>query len=201
MSTSAQSAVLPFPLPAPPPDRPPGSRRPHPPETIAAVRLLFERTCLSCGEIAARCGVSQNAVSRWSHAGRWRRPPGAPKAFSLADHGLQTWALKGRILARRLREIAERLIVEIESEPRVPYHGMTSALHCLEWARDLERRKPRRSNNHRACKVAEKLLARLENDPDADPTDLAWVVKLLQVSREEEEKVKALRLRRIDYRR
>jgi hypothetical protein len=200
MSIASAAPVLPFPLPEPPKDRPPGSRRPHGSETVAAVRLLFERTCLSCGEIAARCGVSRCAVSRWSHAGRWRRPPGAPKAWSLADHGLQTWALKGRILARRMREIAERLIVEIESEPSVPYHGVTAALYCLERARDLERRKPRRSNGHRARKVAEDMLARMEKDPDADPTDLAWVVKLLQVAREEEEKAKASgRARPRDY--
>jgi hypothetical protein len=43
------------------------------------------------------------------------------------------------------------------------------------------------------------MLDRMEKDPDADPTDLAWVVKLLQISREEEEKAKALRLRRIEY--
>jgi hypothetical protein len=196
-SPVAQAEVLPFPLPVLP-ERPPGSRRPHPPETIAAVRLLFERTCLSCGEIAVRCGVSQCAVSRWSHAGRWQRPPGAPKAWSLADHGLQPWALKGRLLARRLREIAERLIEEIEREPTVPYHGLTSALHCLQWARDLERRKPRPNGARHVRKIAEDMIEKLENNPDADPLDLAWVIKLLQVAREEAEKARALRLWRID---
>jgi hypothetical protein len=155
---------------------------------------LFERTCLSYAEIAPRCGVSPCAVSRWSHAGRWRRPAGAAKASSLADHGLQTWALKGRLL----REIAERLIEEIESEPRVPIHGVTSALHCLEWARDLERRKPRPSGARRVRKIAEDMVDKLERNPDADPLDLAWAIKLLQVGREEEEKAKTLRLRRVD---
>jgi hypothetical protein len=42
------------------------------------------------------------------------------------------------------------------------------------------------------------MVDKLEKNPDADPLDLAWAIKLLQVAREEEEKAKALRLRRVD---
>jgi hypothetical protein len=139
----------------------------------------------------ARCRAGRTPAD-----GGARRAP--RRSSSLADHGLQTWALKGRLLARRLREIAERLIEEIESEPRVPIHGVTSALHCLEWARDLERRKPRPSGARHVRKIAEDMVDKLERNPDADPLDLAWAIKLLQVGREEEEKAKTLRLRRVD---
>jgi hypothetical protein len=75
---------------------------------------------------------------------------------------------------------------------------LDAAGHCLEWGADLERRKPRPSGARHVRKIVEGMVDKLERNPDADPTDLAWVVKLVQVSREEEEKVKALRLRRVD---
>src|SRR4051795_8023894 len=137
MTTAApapsETPVLPFPVPRTPAfDRPPGmrgSRLPHDPETIAIVRLLYERTTLRHREIAEQAGVSKTSVHGWALAGGWTRPAGAPegappgggtgragaaKAPLLGSNGLPAPRLKGRMLAKRLRELAERYLEEME---------------------------------------------------------------------------------------
>jgi hypothetical protein len=62
----SETPILPFPVPRTPAfDRPPGmrgSRLPHHPETVAVVRLLYERTTLRHREIAEQAGVSRTSV-------------------------------------------------------------------------------------------------------------------------------------------
>jgi hypothetical protein len=89
--TSSETPILPFPVPRSPAfDRPAGmrgSRLPHHPETIAVVRLLYERTTLRHREIAEQAGVSRTSVHSWALAGGWTRPPGAPKSHQLGLNG------------------------------------------------------------------------------------------------------------------
>src|SRR5215204_5436933 len=114
--TSSETPILPFPVPRTPAfDRPPGmrgSRLPHHPETIAVVRLLYERTTLRHREIAEQAGVSRTSVHGWALAGGWKRPPGAPKSHQLrperpagpaaqGPHAGEAPARDGRALPRR----------------------------------------------------------------------------------------------------
>src|SRR5215212_10009879 len=118
MPGDAPSPVLPFPLPhSPGLDRPhPIRGKPHEPATIAAVRLLFERSTLNYSEIARRTGVGPASVSRYAHAGGWTRPPGAPKYNAFAN-GLPGPQLRGRMLAQRLRDICGRYLDDMERQP------------------------------------------------------------------------------------
>jgi hypothetical protein len=84
---SADAPVLSFPLPySPALDRPRPSKRPHEPATVAAVRLLYERSTLTYAEIARRTGVSQASVSRYAMraagAGRRVRPRRLPSPMA-----------------------------------------------------------------------------------------------------------------------
>ena len=116
----SETPILPFPVPRTPAfDRPPGmrgSRLPHDPETIAVVRLLYERTTLRHREIAEQAGVSRTSVHGWALAGGWTRPPGAPKSHQLGLNGLPAPRLKGRMLAKRLRDLAEAYLEEMEKD-------------------------------------------------------------------------------------
>src|SRR4051812_32603583 len=109
--------VIPFPLPRSPAlDRPGPMKAPHEPATLAAVRLLFERSTLAYAEIGRATGVSPASVSRYAHAGGWRRPRGAPNPTASAN-GLPSPPLKGRLLARRLRDICGRYLDAMEQTP------------------------------------------------------------------------------------
>jgi hypothetical protein len=55
-------------------------------------------------------------VHGWALAGGWTRPPGAPKSHQLGLNGLPSSALKGRMLAKRLREMAERYLDAMEKD-------------------------------------------------------------------------------------
>jgi hypothetical protein len=113
----ADAPVLSFPLPhSPALDRPRPVKTPHEPATVAAVRLLYERSTLTYAEIARQTGVSQASVCRYAQAGGWRRPPGAPRATTAAN-GLPGPSLKGRMLARRLRDICGRYLDDMERQP------------------------------------------------------------------------------------
>ena len=166
---------------------------PHKPATVAAVRLLFERSTLPYAEIAAKTGVSPASISRYAHAGEWRRPPGAPRNNAFAN-GLPSPQLKGRMLARRLRGVAERTLDEIEKDPGGRFQDCDAVLDMLRMAKEEERRKPRRPLIARARVIAERYLDQMEKDPEVDPTALAWVLKMLEIAREEE----AIRLKRSD---
>jgi hypothetical protein len=187
-----ETPVLPFPLPRSPAfDRPPGmrgSRLPHDPETIAVVRLLYERTTLRHREIAEKAGVSKTSVHGWALAGGWKRPPGAAKAPLLNTNGLPAPRLKGRMLAKRLRELAEAYLAEMEQDFDVrDAEKCGTVLHFLKEAKLLEQpRKPRRPAAVRARALAERYLDQLEKDPDVVPEMLGWVLKMLEVARQEE---------------
>ena len=185
--TDAHAPVLPFPLPhSPGLDRPRPSKRPHEPETVAVVRLLYERTTFTYAEIARLTGVSQASVSRYAQAGGWQRPPGAPKATAFAN-GLPSPRLKGRMLARRLRDICGRYLDEMEQQPDArDFADANAVLAMLQMAKEAERRKPRRPLAARARMIAERYLDQLENDPEPDLEQLAWVLKMLEAARAEE---------------
>jgi hypothetical protein len=123
-----------------------GSRLPHDPETIAIVRLLYERTTLRHREIAEKAGVSKTSVHYWALSGGWKRPRGAPKAHVLGTNGLPSSQLKGRMLAKRLREIAERYLDEMEKDFDTRDADQCGVvLHLLKQAKMLEQpRRPRR---------------------------------------------------------
>ena len=119
---------------------------PHDPETIAVVRLLYERTTLRHREIAKEAGVSKTSVHTWALAGGWTRPAGAAKAPLLGTNGLPAPRLKGRMLAKRLRELAEAYLEEMEKDFDVrDAEKCGIVLNFLKEAKLLEqRRKPRR---------------------------------------------------------
>jgi hypothetical protein len=161
-------------------------KMPHEPATVAAVRLLYERSTLTYAEIARQTGVSQASVCRYAQAGGWRRPPGAPRATTAAN-GLPGPSLKGRMLARRLRDICGRYLDDMERQPDprdMPDCG--AVLTMLRMAREEERRKPRRPLAARARALAERYLDQLERDPEPDLEALAWVLTMLETAREEE---------------
>jgi hypothetical protein len=165
-----------------------GSRLPHDPETIAVVRLLYERTTLRQREIAKEAGVSKTSVHGWALAGGWRRPAGAAKAPLLNTNGLPAPRLKGRMLAKRLRELAEAYLDEMEKDFDVrDAEKCGTVLHFLKEAKLLEQpRKPRRPLAVRARAIAERYLDDLEKDPAVDPDTLACALKMLELAREEE---------------
>lgn len=210
-AASPAAPVLPFPLPRSPAfDRPPGmrgSRLPHEPDTVAVVRLLYERTTLRLREIAERTGVSKTSVYYWALSGGWSRPPGAPKRPLLGKNGLPGPRLKGRMLAKRLREIAERYLDEMEKDfDARDFQDCATVLHLLNEAKLLERpRRPRRPLAVRARALAERWLDELEKEPEPIPDVLAWVLQMIQVAREEEAALhptrppKPVKERRIPY--
>lgn len=188
MPADSPAPVLPFPVPhSPGLDQPrPLRGKPHEPATVAAVRLLFERSTLTYAEITRETGVSQASISRYAHAGGWQRPPGAPKANAFAN-GLPSPQLKGRMLARRLRDLCGRYLDDMEQTPDardVP--DCNTVLAMLRMAKEAERRKPRRPLAARARALAERYLDQLERDPEPDPEQLAWVLTMLKAAREEE---------------
>ena len=125
-------------------------------------------------------------MSRYAQAGGWRRPPGAPKATAFAN-GLPSSELKGRVLARRLRDICGRYLDEMERNTDlrdVPDCG--TILTMLSMAKEAERARPRRPLAARARAIAERYLDQLEGDPEPDFEKLAWVLKMLETAREEE---------------
>jgi AcrR family transcriptional regulator len=190
--TSPSTPVLPFPFPRSPAlDRPPGmrgSRLPHDPATVAAVRLYYERTTLTHREIAEKTGVAKTSVYYWALSGGWNRPPGAAKRPLLGKNGLPGPRLKGRMLAKRLRELAEGYLDEMEKEfDTRDAEKCGVVLNFLKEANLLEQpRKPRRPLAVRARGIAERWLDQLEKEPEPIPDVLAWVLKMIEVAREEE---------------
>jgi hypothetical protein len=209
--TSSETPILPFPVPRSPAfDRPAGmrgSRLPHHPETIAVVRLLYERTTLRHREIAEQAGVSRTSVHGWALAGGWTRPPGAPKSHQLGLNGLPAPRLKGRMLAKRLRDLAEAYLEEMEKDfDTRDVEKCAVVLGFLKEAKLLEqRRKPRRPLAVRARSIAERWLDQLEREPEPIPDVLNCVLKMIEMAREEEAALhptrapKPVKERRIPY--
>jgi hypothetical protein len=126
--------------------RPRGSRRPHADATVANVRRLIEQTTLTYGEIAARTNVGRASICRWTRDGAWVRPVFAPRATDTIPRPRAGQKLKLRLLAERLRALAERYVRELEETPGVDLDKLMQALQVLKMARleAMGRRRRRR---------------------------------------------------------
>ncbi|MBV9347645.1 MAG: hypothetical protein JO245_06685, partial [Pseudolabrys sp.] len=91
------------------------SRRPHTDARVKEVRRLIEGTTLTYGEIAARTGVGRASICRWTRDGAWRRPDFAPRATDTIPRARAGQKLKLRLLAERLRVLAERWLTALEA--------------------------------------------------------------------------------------
>jgi hypothetical protein len=127
-----------------------GSRRPHTDATVAAVRGLVEGSVLTYIEIAARTGVAQASICRWTRDGGWKRPLFAPRATDTVPSARAGARLKARTLAARLAALAERHIRELEETPGVDPDKLAEALELLKMAKLAARPKQR----HRAADEA-----------------------------------------------
>ncbi len=126
--------------------RPRGSRRPHGDLRVAAVRRLIEKTTLTYREISERTGVAPASICRWTRDGGWTRDPFAPRATDTVPRARAGQKLKLRLLAERLRKLAERHIRELEESPTVEVEKLMQALQVLKMARleAMGRRRRRR---------------------------------------------------------
>ena len=122
------------------------SRRPHQDATVAAVRRLIEQSTLTYGEIAKRSGVGRASICRWTRDGGWQRPVFAPRATDTVPRPRAGQKLKLRLLAERLRTLAERYVRELEETPDVDLDRLVQALEVVKMARRaaMGRRRRRR---------------------------------------------------------
>jgi hypothetical protein len=111
------------------------SRRPHTDAKVAQVRSLIEQTALTYGEIAAKTGVGRASICRWTRDFAWQRPPFAPRATDTIPRPRAGQKLKLRLLAERLRKLAERYVRELEDAPAVDVDKLMQALNVLKMAR------------------------------------------------------------------
>ena len=121
-----------------------GSRRPHTDATVAAVRGLIEQSVLTYTEIAAKTGVAQASICRWTRDGGWRRPLFAPRATDTVPTARAGARLKARTLAARLAALAERHIRELEDSACVDPDKLAEALELLKMAKLAARPRRRR---------------------------------------------------------
>lgn len=115
--------------------RPPRSRRPHTDAQVARVRHFIEQTTLTYSEITKRTGVGRASICRWTRDGGWTRPPFAPRATDTVPRPRAGLKLKLRLLAERLRALAERHVRELEEAERVDPDKLVAALQVLKMAR------------------------------------------------------------------
>jgi hypothetical protein len=122
------------------------SRRPHADATVAQVRRLIEQTTLTYGEIAAKTGVGRASICRWTRDQSWQRPVFAPRATDTIPRPRAGQKLKLRLLAERLRHLAERHVRELEESASVDSDKLIAALQVLKMARleAMGRRRRRR---------------------------------------------------------
>jgi len=122
------------------------SRRPHSDAQVAEVRRLIEQTTLTYGEIAAKTGVGRASICRWTRDGGWQRPLFAPRATDTVPRPRAGQKLKLRLLAERLRTLAERYVRELEETPGVDLDRLVQALEVVKMARleAMGRRRRRR---------------------------------------------------------
>ena len=111
------------------------SRRPHSDAKVAEVRHLIEKTALTYDAIAARAGVGRASISRWARDMGWLRPFEAPRATDRMPRHRLSQKLKLRLLAERLRLLAERQIRELEEAPALDADKLMQALQLLKMAR------------------------------------------------------------------
>lgn len=110
------------------------------------MRRLVVETTLTYGEIAARTGVGRASICRWTRDGNWQRPPFAPRATDTIPRPRAGQKLKLRLLAERLRVLAERYVRELEETPGVDLDRLMQALEAVQMARlaAMGRRRRRR---------------------------------------------------------
>jgi hypothetical protein len=121
-----------------------GSRRPHADATVREVRRLIEQSVLTYTEIAAKTGVAQASICRWTRDGKWQRPLFAPRATDTVPSARAGARLKARTLAARLAALAERHIRELEASASVDQDKLAEALDLLKMAKLAARPKKRR---------------------------------------------------------
>ena len=112
-----------------------GPGRPHSDATVAAVRRLIEQSTLTYREIAAKTGVPRRSFGRWARDGGWQRPLFAPRATDMVPTARAGRKLKLRLLAERLRTLAERYVRELEETPGVDLDRLVQALETVKMAR------------------------------------------------------------------
>jgi len=107
---------------------------------------LIEQTALTYGEIAKRSGVGRASICRWTRDGGWQRPLFAPRATDTVPRPRAGQKLKLRLLAERLRTLAERYVRELEETPAVDLDRLVQALEVVKMARlaAMGRRRRRR---------------------------------------------------------
>jgi hypothetical protein len=135
--------------PGPPPmpgGRPKGSKRPHTNATVAAVRRLIEETTLTHRQIAAKTGVANGTVAKWTHDGGWQRHLFAPRASDTVPTARAGRRLKLRKLGNKLHALAERCASELWNSPAVDLDRLIQAMQVLKMARleYMGNRRPRR---------------------------------------------------------
>lgn len=111
------------------------SRRPHSDAKVAEVRHLIEKTTLTYGEIARRTGVGRASICRWTHDQGWARDVFAPRATDTLPTARAGRKLKLRLLAERLRALAERHVRELEAAPLIDADKLMQALQLLKMAK------------------------------------------------------------------
>ena len=122
---------------APRPRTPDGarSRRPHADARVAQVRRLVEATTITYGEIAERTGVARASICRWTRDHNWTRPFDAPRSTDRMPTARASQRKKLRLLAERLRKLAERHVEELERAPQIDADKLMEALQLLKMAR------------------------------------------------------------------
>lgn len=111
------------------------SRRPHADAKVAEVRHLIEKTTLTYGEIARRTGVGRASICRWTRDQAWVRDVFAPRATDTLPTARASQKRKLRMLAERLRRLAERHVLELEQSPAIDADKLMQALQLLKMAR------------------------------------------------------------------
>jgi hypothetical protein len=102
---------------------------------VVQVRDLIQLSTLSYGEIARKTGVGRASICRWTRDQSWQRPAFAPRATDRIPRIRAGQRLKLRLLAERLRALAERHVRELEEAPHVDIDRLVEALNVLKMAR------------------------------------------------------------------
>lgn len=125
-----------------------GARAPHAPETLERVRRLIETTALTYRAVAAATGVSIATIARHAAAEGWCRPV-PPRSIRPTPEARRR-ARRAELAARLLRR-AERLVEEIETDPRATPAALAGAARLLKLSERLDRpERPRPRRRRRA---------------------------------------------------
>jgi hypothetical protein len=126
--------------------RPKGSKRPHTNAKVAEVRRLIEQTTLTHRQIAAKTGVANGTIAKWTRDFGWQRHPFAPPANDKMPTARAGRRLKLRMLGTKLHLLAERCASELWNSPAVDLDRLIEAMQVLKMARleYMGNRRPRR---------------------------------------------------------